>query len=54
MKEQNEIAYIESILRALISELKQRKCLSQEFQFLTKADRERMLENCIDAFIRNY
>ena len=47
----SDIEYLESTLKKLIEELKQKNCLSQEFKFLTKAEREQKIEEFIDDFI---
>ncbi len=43
--------YIENTIKRLVEELKAKNCLSQEFQFLTKAERNRALEEFMDNFI---
>lgn len=47
----SDIEYIESTIKQLVEELKAKKCLSQEFRFLTKAERDRALERLMDDFI---
>lgn len=47
----SDAEYVEQILKRLIKELKQKNCLSQDFQFLTKAEREALLERRIDEFL---
>lgn len=51
---ESEIEYLEQTMKRLVEELKQKNCLSQEFVFLTKAERENKLEKAIDEFIRNH
>lgn len=43
--------YVEQTIKQLIEELKQKNCLSQDFQFLTKAERETLLEQKINQFL---
>lgn len=43
--------YVEQTIKRLIEELKQKNCLSQDFQFLTKAEREVLLEQQINQFL---
>lgn len=47
-----DIEYLELTIRRLIEELKQKNCLSQEFEFLTKAEREQKVDVFIDGFIQ--
>lgn len=47
----SDIEYLEQVIKRLVEELKQRNCLSQEFQFLTEAERELKLEEFIDTAI---
>ena len=49
-----DIEYIERTIKQLIEELKEKNCLSQEFQFLTKAEREAKMERTIDEFLKNH
>lgn len=50
----SDMEYIEQTLKQLVDELKQRNCLSQEFQFLTKAEREALLGKKVDDFLKNH
>lgn len=50
-RKNSDTEYIEQTLKRLIEELKQENCLSQDFQFLTKAEREAVLEQRIDEFL---
>lgn len=51
---ESEIEYLEQTMKRLVEELKQKNCLSQEFRFVTKAERESELEKAIDEFINNH
>lgn len=48
-----DMEYLEQTIKRMVEELKQRNCLSQEFQFLTKAEREGRLEKAVDDFLVN-
>ena len=48
-----EINYLEETIKRLVEELKAKNCLSQDFQFLTKAEREKALEWHIDQFLKS-
>ena len=48
----DDIEYLENIIKRMVDELKAKKCLSQDFCFLTKAERDRALEDFIDDFIK--
>ena len=45
------IAYLEDTLRRVISELKEKEYLSQDFEFLTEAEANSRLDNFINGFI---
>ena len=45
--------YIEQAIKQLVEELKKRNCLSQDFRFLTKAERNAVAEQTIDTFLRD-
>lgn len=46
--------YLEQTIKRLVEELKAKNCLSQDFEFLTKAERERKLERFVNDFIQGY
>ena len=46
--------YIEQAIKQLVEELKKRNCLSQDFRFLTKAEREALLGKKVDDFLKNH
>ena len=48
-----DIDYLERSVKRLVEELKQKNCLSQDFEFLTKAERDQMVESFIDDFIQS-
>lgn len=48
----SDTRYLEEIMERLIEELKKNNCLSQDFEFLTKAERERKLEQFVNNFIK--
>lgn len=48
-----DMEYIDQTIKRLVEELKQRNCLSQDFTFLTKAEREALLNKAIDDFLKN-
>lgn len=52
MNQANRFRYIEQTLKALVSELKQKNCLSQDFEFLTEAEQKQKLEQFVDDFVR--
>ena len=47
------LAYIEDSISRLVQELKQNKCLSQEFEFLTEAECNERSKAFIDRFINS-
>lgn len=47
----SDLWYLEETMRRLVEELKKNNCLRQDFEFLTKAERESKLERFIDDFI---
>lgn len=47
------LAYIEDSISRLVKELKQNKCLSQDFEFLTEAEIDQRVEAFVDGFIRS-
>lgn len=50
----SDTQYLEETMKRLVKELKTNNCLSQDFEFLTKAERERKLEKFIDDFLRDH
>lgn len=44
--------YLEQTIKRLVEELKAKNCLSQDFQFLTKAERKQAVEDFVDVFIK--
>lgn len=50
----SDTRYLEETMERLIKELKKNNCLSQDFEFLTKAEREHKLERFVNDFIRDY
>ena len=44
--------YLEQTIKRLVEELKAKNCLSQDFEFLTKAERECKLEQFVNNFIK--
>lgn len=48
---ETDIIYLEQVVKKLIEELKQKNYLSQDFVFLTKAERGKVIEKFIDDFI---
>ena len=44
--------YLELTIKRLVEELKAKNCLSQDFQFLTKAERKQAVEDFVDVFIK--
>lgn len=49
----SELEYIEQTLKRLIDELKKQNRLDQDFKFLTKAEREKILKEKIDEFLNH-
>lgn len=49
----SDIDYIEKILKKIIDELKENKSLSQDFIFLTKAEREEYANKIMSEFINH-
>lgn len=47
----SDMRYLEESMKHLVKELKKNNCLSQDFKFLTKAERELALERVIEHFI---
>lgn len=47
-----DMEYLERKIKELVEELKEKNCLSQEFKFLTKAEREQEVEGFVDEVIR--
>lgn len=53
MEQMNQgMEYLERKIKQLVEELKEKNCLSQEFKFLTKAEREQEAESVVDEIIR--
>ena len=50
----SDTQYLEETMKRLVEELKKNNCLSQNFEFLTKAEREKKLEQFIDDFVRDH
>lgn len=50
----SDMQYLEEIMKRMIEELKKNNCLSQDFEFLTKAERERKLEQFLNSFIEDH
>lgn len=48
----NDAEYLENTIKRMVEELKTKNCLSQDFCFLTKAERDKALDNFIDDFIK--
>ena len=48
-----EIEYLENTIKQIVKELKLKNCLSQDFEFLTKAERELLFEQHIDQFLKS-
>ena len=44
--------YLENTIKQMVEELKAKSCLSQDFHFLTKAERDKALEYRIDQFLK--
>ena len=44
--------YLEQTIKRLVEELKAKNCLSQDFQFLTKAERKQAVEDFVYDFIK--
>ena len=49
----SDLRYVEESVKHLIEELKRKNIISQDFEFLTKPERERQMERFIDDFILN-
>lgn len=49
----SDTQYLENIVKRIVEELKEKNCLSQDFQFLTKAEREIYFERHVDKFLKS-
>ena len=49
----SDIEYLENTIKRIVEELKGKNCFSQDFQFLTKAEREIYFERHIDKFLKS-
>lgn len=47
----DQLRYIETTLRSLIEELKDNNCIGQDFEFLTEAEQNQVIESFIDSFL---
>lgn len=50
--ELSEAEYLENTIKRMVEELKAKNCLSQDFNFLTKAERDQAVKGFMDAVIK--